>query len=142
MEYCLNCGVRQRTIAILQMDSHKIAQLQNHAKIRQKSMKNAKTAAIVSIAIALFLIILFVIRPHPANIPQPNIDNAQVGAFGYDFYYSADYNVQRFWKESRKLMVYIFLCICVCIGSFIVYLIQKKKYKKLVNIIKEAENVL
>jgi hypothetical protein len=142
MEYCLNCGISQKTIAIQQMDVHKISLLQSYARSRRKSMKNAKIAAIVSIAIALFLAILFVVRPQPDNIPQPNIANAQISEFGYDFYYNADYNVQSYWAESRKLLMYIFLCICVCIGSSIVYFLQKKKYIKLINIIKEAKNVL
>ena len=105
-------------------------------------MQIAKAVAIVSIILAVIFFVIVVIRPTPDNIPDPSTAYAREGEFFYDYAYYADYNVQEYWIQGRKLFLYIAFSLFVFIDSLIAYFIEKRRYKKTLKAIKEEKNVL
>lgn len=141
-EFCIKCGAKQKTIVTQKMKNEKIEQLQKYAGVYRTFMKIAKTIAIISITLAIILFIVIAVRPSPDNVPDPNTAYFREGEFFDDYIYSADYNVQEYWIQSRKLFMYIGFSLFVFIDSIIVYFIEKRKYKKTMRAIKEEKNVL
>lgn len=141
-EFCINCGAKQKTIVTQKMTNEKVEQLQKYARSCSAFMKIAKTVALISIIIAAILFIVMAVRPSPDNVPDPNTAYFREGEFFDDYIYSADYNVQEYWIQGRKLFMYIGFSLFVFIDSIIVYFVEKRKYKKTMKTIKEEKNVL
>lgn len=146
-EFCKHCGAKLRTIVPQKIRMERYNQIQkkvNSCKKRQGILKFFVIGSIIAIVV---LIMIFVFREQPNNIPDPFYTYTL--EFGEDKIYQpsdymmyADANVQTYWAQSRQLLSYIAMSFIVFAGTSIDLLIQKSKYKKLLKALKEAKNVL
>lgn len=151
-EFCFHCGAKLKNIMTQKMKNERLAELQKKAKFNKKLMKIEKFIAAVGIVVAVVCIAVLVLRPEPANIPDPSSmymsPNASIHdsmqRIGNTYYYSSNISdeVAEYWVQSRALISYIILSVFMAFVSFIGFLIQKSAYKKIIKAIKEAKNVL
>lgn len=149
-EFCFQCGAKQKTVITQQMKEEKIEHLQKQALSTKRSLKMLRFFMFGSILMTAILFIVLVGRKSPDNIPQPFVvvENEGTIPSNYsvkapsDFIYYADGNVQEYWMQSRKIISYMVISLFVLIFSFVDSLLHKKRYKKLLNQLKEAKNVL
>lgn len=147
MSFCGYCGAILNNIIPEKMRlerSNLIQKKLNECKMIKGVLKFIMTGCIVVVFASL---IILVTREEPDDIPDPFY--AYDLEFGTDSMYQprdympyADYEVQEYWKQGRELILYIVVSAFVFIYSFIIFLIQKKKYKKILAKLEDERNVL
>lgn len=152
-DYCQHCGAKQNTIIPLKVKKERVMALQKQLKTSNKVQRILKFFVVGSVIATIILIMLFVFRPQPDNIPEPpNSSTLSPNAYVHDslqrvgntYYYSSDISddVVEYWIQSRQIIGYIVMSVLVFIGTSIDLLIQKSKHKKILKALKEAKNVL
>lgn len=149
-EFCFHCGAKQRTIVTQQMKNEKIEKLQKQALSAKHVINILRIFMFGSIFMAIILFIALTGRTRPDNIPEPFVTVSNEGTIpsNYsvsapsDYMYYADSNVQEYWMQSRSIISYMTISFFVMIFTFIDSLIQKKRYKKILKLLEEAQNVL
>ena len=150
-DFCSTCGAKQMRIPTYEMKISHLKELLKSLKLHQKIMKVEKWCTIIGAVSLVILMIVFVGRPMPENIPDPSMSMSS-NSFIHDsllmvgdtYYYSSDISseVVEYWVQSRNLLMYMGLAFLMFLSSLIGYFIEKKSYKKILNSIKEAKNVL
>lgn len=134
-EFCSNCGAKQKTIITQKMKVEKLQELLKQAKTCKTFMKLEKWCSIGLLILAIGLFVYSVTRPAP--------DDYSVSIMqGTGTTWHNDPNVLFYWRESQEHLIYILSCLVGAFGSFLGYLAEKSKYKKIIKAIKEAKNVL
>lgn len=134
-QFCFNCGAKQRNIITRKMQDAKIAELNKQAKTSRTFMRMEKLCSILFLGLAVAIFIYSVTRPAPEDY---SISIMQ----GTGTMWHNDPNVLFYWKESQEHLVYILTLLGGAFCSFVGFLVEKSRYKKLLKAIKEAKNVL
>ena len=151
-DFFFNCGAKLKNIMTQKMKNLRLAELQKKAKFNKTMMKIEKFIAIAGIVAAIICIAVLILRPEPANIPDPSDMYISPNAYIHDnirrigntYYFSSDISeeVVEYWIQGRALISYIIFGFFMSVFSFIVFLIQKSVYKKIMKAIWEVKNVL
>lgn len=138
-KFCSNCGAKQRSIVTQQMKDTHLLELQKLKNSKKKVMKITKSIILLGILTAIVLVIILIVRPTPDNIPTISSLRISPNTFAHDYMGYADYDVQSYWLQGRKVFKYIALSLYLSISAGITFLATKRQYKKILKSIKEAK---
>lgn len=153
-DYCRRCGAKLKTIVPKQVRVDRFNEIQRQVKSCKRTQGILKFAIVLSIIAIAVLVLVFIGREQPNNIPEPPssstlspnayIHETYMRRIGDTYYYSSDISdeVAEYWIQSREILSYILMAVIVLVGTFIDLLVQKSKYKRLLKALKEAKNVL
>lgn len=143
-EHCKNCGAKLNTVVPKKVLQERAVDLKQSAKKAQKTVNILKYISIGSLVFMVLLILIFVLRPRPENIPDARKAD-EFTKVGDTYYYDSSYissDVAEYWAQSRALIGYIICLFFTFVVTQISKLVWKKKYKRLVSSFKEVKNAL
>lgn len=134
-EYCSNCGAKQYNIVTQKVKDDKKQKLYRQLKITKVLYKLAGATALILFIVMIGSLCLLIFRDEPTEISY-TLRSSQPLAIPEATYTYTDPFYQ---KESQELFFNSVSCFIEGMVLMIVWIVEKKKYKKILRKIKEVQ---